>query len=59
VRTPQSLLGGRRKQLQVGWEGPERESGRGEGNIIWYCEAWEGLKPWGPAERMETGNLRR
>ena len=43
----------------LGWKG-EREGKRGTWSDIGGRE-WRrtGLKPWGPAERMETGNLSR
>lgn len=48
------------RSRQAGREGHGRESRQGgeEGNMIRYGGG-AGLKPWGPAERMETGHLRR
>jgi hypothetical protein len=59
VRTPQSHLGGRRKQSQVGREGETwgKVGVGGEPDLVLSEE--KGLEYWGPAERMETGNLRR
>jgi hypothetical protein len=65
VRMPQSHLGDGRKQSPVGrGKGPGRESersgGRGvKGHLICYWVRQKRLKPWGPAERMDPGNLRR
>jgi hypothetical protein len=43
----------------LGMEGPRWERGQGgkEGNIIGYWVRRMELKPQGPGERMETGNL--
>jgi hypothetical protein len=63
VRMPHSHLGGRRKQSQDGEEreGPGKESRQrsasGGHNLVFH--EGKGLKLRGPAERMETGNLRR
>jgi hypothetical protein len=62
VRTPQFHLGRRRNQFQVWrkegtWDQKWTEEGsglRGEPYLV-LCEG-KGLVPWGPAERMETGN---
>jgi hypothetical protein len=55
---PQSHLGGRRKQSQVGRDiGGEVDRGESEGEPDLALGEGKGLKPWGPAERMETGNL--
>ena len=56
--------------VQLGWEKKAITSGEGErdleGKGYWKREEpdlvlgeGKGLKPWGPAERMETGNLGR
>jgi hypothetical protein len=36
-----------------------RGQGREKGNMIRYWEGESGMKPWGPAERMEIDYLRR
>jgi hypothetical protein len=56
VRTPQSHLGGRRKQSQDGGrEGPGWESGEGgeEENMIKY---WVGGKDWSPEGQQKEWN---
>ena len=62
---PQSHLGGEESNHKCGgWVGPGRESvwgggveGKGEHNLV--LGGGKGLKPQEPAERIETGNLRR
>ena len=46
-------------------KGPGRESGQGRAGVAGRREPdlvlseGKGMKPWGPAERMETGNIGR
>jgi hypothetical protein len=59
----QSHCGERRKQSQIGreggtWEGKFMGVG-GRGNPDRVLGEGKGLKPWGPAERVEKGNLKR
>jgi hypothetical protein len=61
VSTLKSHLRGRRKQSQEGREEPWRESrlGKGRGEPDLLLGEGKVLKPFGPAERIETGNLGR
>jgi hypothetical protein len=51
MRTPQSHLGGRRKQSRVEREGPGRE--RSGENLTWYCMR---KKDWSPEASRKNGN---
>jgi hypothetical protein len=58
----QSHLGGIRKQPQVRREGGtwvEKRTGKGRREHDQVLGKGKRLKPRGPAERMEIGNLRR